>query len=69
MANSNRPATEIRHVFRGTFIHSTQQTALQILEDALLGVDVEGKVCQILKYLKQLLVGFRSIKKYLGICL
>lgn len=67
MANSNKPAAEIRHVFRGTFIHSTQQTALQILEDVLLGVDAEGKVCQILKCLKQLLVGFRSIKRYVGI--
>lgn len=61
MADSNRRTTEIAHVYRGTFFHSTQQTPLQILEDVLLGVDTEGKVGQILKYL-QLLVGFRSIK-------
>ncbi|XP_044053948.1 guanine deaminase [Siniperca chuatsi] len=44
MANSNRPTTEIANVYRGTFIHSTQQTALQVLEDALLGVDIKGKI-------------------------
>ncbi|XP_076587350.1 guanine deaminase [Chaetodon auriga] len=44
MANFNRPTTEIAHVYRGTFIHSTEQTALLILEDALLGVDTEGKI-------------------------
>ncbi|XP_049907635.1 guanine deaminase [Epinephelus moara] len=44
MANSHRPTTEIAHVYRGTFIHSTQQTALQILEDELLGVDIDGKI-------------------------
>ncbi|XP_070760880.1 guanine deaminase [Enoplosus armatus] len=44
MANSNKPTTQIAHVYRGTFIHSTQQTALQVLEDALLGVDTEGKI-------------------------
>uniref|UniRef100_A0A8C4H5N1 Guanine deaminase n=1 Tax=Dicentrarchus labrax TaxID=13489 RepID=A0A8C4H5N1_DICLA len=32
------------HVYRGTFVHSTQQAPLQILEDALLGVDTEGKI-------------------------
>ncbi|KAK5871581.1 hypothetical protein PBY51_004455 [Eleginops maclovinus] len=44
MANSRGPTTEIAHVFRGTFIHSTQQTPLQILEDELLGVDTDGKI-------------------------
>ncbi|XP_075960378.1 guanine deaminase isoform X1 [Anarhichas minor] len=44
MANSNRPTTKIANVYRGTFIHSTQQTALQILEDELLGVDTDGKI-------------------------
>uniref|UniRef100_A0A8C2YZ33 Guanine deaminase n=1 Tax=Cyclopterus lumpus TaxID=8103 RepID=A0A8C2YZ33_CYCLU len=29
---------------KGTFIHSTQKTALQILEDELLGVDTDGKI-------------------------
>ncbi|XP_058493115.1 guanine deaminase [Solea solea] len=42
MANTDR--TAISHVFRGTFIHATQKTAVQILEDALVGVDTEGKV-------------------------
>uniref|UniRef100_A0A7N6A752 Guanine deaminase n=1 Tax=Anabas testudineus TaxID=64144 RepID=A0A7N6A752_ANATE len=32
------------HVYRGTFMHSTQQAPLQILEDALLGVDKDGKI-------------------------
>uniref|UniRef100_A0A667X9W6 Guanine deaminase n=1 Tax=Myripristis murdjan TaxID=586833 RepID=A0A667X9W6_9TELE len=36
--------TTIAHVYRGTFVHSTPHTALQILEDALLGVDTEGKI-------------------------
>ncbi|XP_068440105.1 guanine deaminase [Clinocottus analis] len=44
MAHSNRPTTRIASVYRGTFIHSTQQTALQILEDELLGVDTDGKI-------------------------
>uniref|UniRef100_A0A8C9ZFD3 Guanine deaminase n=1 Tax=Sander lucioperca TaxID=283035 RepID=A0A8C9ZFD3_SANLU len=49
MANSNRPNADISHVYRGTFIHSTQQTALQILEDTLLGVDTDGKIAFIEK--------------------
>uniref|UniRef100_A0AAX7TI59 Guanine deaminase n=1 Tax=Astatotilapia calliptera TaxID=8154 RepID=A0AAX7TI59_ASTCA len=44
MANSDRADTAIAFVYRGTFVHSTQQTALQILKDALLGVDAQGKV-------------------------
>lgn len=44
MAHSKRPTTKIANVYRGTFIHSTQQTALQILEDELLGVDTDGKI-------------------------
>ncbi|CAG01609.1 unnamed protein product, partial [Tetraodon nigroviridis] len=43
MANAKRASARIDHVFRGTFIHSTQDAALQILEDALLGVDSAGK--------------------------
>ncbi|XP_073321753.1 guanine deaminase [Pagrus major] len=50
MANSNGYTAEIMHVYRGTFIHSTQQTAVEILEDALLGVDVKGKIAFIGKY-------------------
>ena len=38
-------AATISRVFRGTFAHSTQQDALVLLEDALLGVDSTGKVC------------------------
>ena len=49
MANSNGYTADILRVYRGTFIHSTQQTAVEILEDALLGVDVKGKVRQISK--------------------
>lgn len=44
MANSDSPTAQIAHVYRGTFIHSTQQAAVEILEDALVGVDTEGKV-------------------------
>ncbi|XP_010794420.1 guanine deaminase [Notothenia coriiceps] len=44
MANSKGPTTEIKYVYRGTFIHSTQQTPLQILEDEVLGVDTDGKI-------------------------
>ncbi|XP_003452696.3 guanine deaminase [Oreochromis niloticus] len=44
MANSDRADTAIAFVYRGTFVHSTQQKALQILKDALLGVDTQGKI-------------------------
>ncbi|CAB1451245.1 unnamed protein product [Pleuronectes platessa] len=44
MAHAHRTTAAISHVFRGTFIHSTQKTAVQILEDALLGVNAEGKI-------------------------
>nr|XP_020513631.1 guanine deaminase [Labrus bergylta] len=44
MANSSRTHTDVSHVYRGTFVHSTPQTALQVLEDALLGVDTDGKI-------------------------
>ncbi|KAG8012135.1 Guanine deaminase [Nibea albiflora] len=53
MAKFNRTNTEIAHVYRGTFIHSTQQAAVQILEDALLGVDTEGKIAFIGKGTEQ----------------
>ncbi|XP_032372174.1 guanine deaminase isoform X2 [Etheostoma spectabile] len=42
MANSSGP--DLSRVFRGTFIHATPQTALQILEDHLVGVDTHGKI-------------------------
>ncbi|KAM9859002.1 guanine deaminase [Aulostomus maculatus] len=44
MANSPRPSAAVAHIYRGTFIHATPQTAAQILEDALLGVNAEGKI-------------------------
>lgn len=44
MAKSNKTTTGITQVYRGTFVHSTQQTALEVLEDALLGVDTDGKI-------------------------
>ncbi|XP_029960862.1 guanine deaminase [Salarias fasciatus] len=34
----------MKSVYRGTFVHSTWETPLQILEDALLGVDEGGKI-------------------------
>ncbi|XP_033827825.1 guanine deaminase [Periophthalmus magnuspinnatus] len=43
----NKPSIE--RVFRGTFVHSTPTCALHILEDALLGVDTEGKIAFIEK--------------------
>lgn len=45
MTSSNESAVDIAHVYRGTFVHSTDHTAVEILEDRLLGVDTEGKVC------------------------
>ncbi|XP_043967087.1 guanine deaminase [Gambusia affinis] len=44
METSEKSDTDIRFVCRGTFVHSTAEEALQILEDALLGVDSEGKI-------------------------
>uniref|UniRef100_A0AAQ5WXD8 Guanine deaminase n=1 Tax=Amphiprion ocellaris TaxID=80972 RepID=A0AAQ5WXD8_AMPOC len=44
MANPDKSSAAIAYVYRGTFVHSTQQTALQVQEDALLGVDTEGKI-------------------------
>uniref|UniRef100_A0A673WC16 Guanine deaminase n=1 Tax=Salmo trutta TaxID=8032 RepID=A0A673WC16_SALTR len=41
---SNESAVDIAHVYRGTFVHSTDHTAVEILEDRLLGVDTEGKI-------------------------
>lgn len=43
--SSNESAAGIAHVYRGTFVHATYHTAVEILEDGLLGVDTEGKVC------------------------
>uniref|UniRef100_A0A8C5GFL3 Guanine deaminase-like n=1 Tax=Gouania willdenowi TaxID=441366 RepID=A0A8C5GFL3_GOUWI len=37
-------SSTIEQVYRGTFVHSTPQTPLLILEDALLGVNTHGKI-------------------------
>uniref|UniRef100_A0A8C8IE79 Amidohydrolase-related domain-containing protein n=1 Tax=Oncorhynchus tshawytscha TaxID=74940 RepID=A0A8C8IE79_ONCTS len=42
--SSNESAAGIAHVYRGTFVHATYHTAVEILEDRLLGVDTEGKI-------------------------
>uniref|UniRef100_A0A8C7D8W2 Guanine deaminase n=1 Tax=Oncorhynchus kisutch TaxID=8019 RepID=A0A8C7D8W2_ONCKI len=42
--SSNESAAGIAHVYRGTFVHATYHTAVEILEDGLLGVDTEGKI-------------------------
>uniref|UniRef100_A0A8C7RRV1 Guanine deaminase n=1 Tax=Oncorhynchus mykiss TaxID=8022 RepID=A0A8C7RRV1_ONCMY len=47
MTSSNKSAVDIAHVYRGTFVHSTDHTVVEILEDRLLGVDTEGKVYSI----------------------
>lgn len=41
MANDK---VQIAQVYRGTFVHSTQNTPLEILEDRILGVGTDGKV-------------------------
>jgi len=41
----NDTTARIAHVFSGTFVHSTLQAAVEILENCVLGVDDEGKVC------------------------
>uniref|UniRef100_A0A4W5QPC4 Guanine deaminase n=1 Tax=Hucho hucho TaxID=62062 RepID=A0A4W5QPC4_9TELE len=50
MTSSNESAAGIAHVYRGTFVHATYHTAVEILEDRLLGVDTEGKVCHRRKF-------------------
>ncbi|XP_036383777.1 guanine deaminase isoform X1 [Megalops cyprinoides] len=44
MMSAQEPPAEIARVFRGTFVHSTQYAAVEILEDTVLGVDIEGKI-------------------------
>ncbi|MED6243178.1 hypothetical protein ATANTOWER_016209 [Ataeniobius toweri] len=44
METPDKSSTAIAFVYRGTLVHSTPKEALQILEDALLGVDSEGKI-------------------------
>ncbi|XP_051959185.1 guanine deaminase isoform X2 [Xyrauchen texanus] len=43
----NETTTRITHVFSGTFAHSTKSAAVEILQNCVLGVDDEGKVCWI----------------------
>ncbi|XP_077417682.1 guanine deaminase [Vanacampus margaritifer] len=43
MANPDG-ASSRKRVFRGTLIHATQEEAVKILEDALLGVHADGKI-------------------------
>ncbi|CAM4543266.1 unnamed protein product [Leuciscus chuanchicus] len=45
----NDSTARIAHVFSGTFVHSTPQTAVEILENCVLGVDDEGKIAFIEK--------------------
>ncbi|XP_061881458.1 guanine deaminase [Entelurus aequoreus] len=44
MAHRNRASAGAVHVFRGTLMHATAEEAVQVLEDALLGVNAEGKI-------------------------
>ncbi|XP_061116429.1 guanine deaminase [Conger conger] len=44
MASTSETFTSIARVYRGTFVHSTQNAALEILEDTILGVDTEGRI-------------------------
>lgn len=43
--SQNDTTARIAHVFKGTFVHSTPRDAVEILENSVLGVDDEGKVC------------------------
>nr|XP_057927268.1 guanine deaminase isoform X2 [Doryrhamphus excisus] len=44
MAHQNGASDHTSLVFRGMFIHATQKEAVQVMEDALLGVDAGGKI-------------------------
>ncbi|KAJ8006009.1 hypothetical protein DPEC_G00123810 [Dallia pectoralis] len=44
MSSSNESTVGIANVYRGTFVHSTDDTPLEILEDTLVGVDADGKI-------------------------
>ncbi|KAM9392213.1 guanine deaminase [Pholidichthys leucotaenia] len=44
MANSGQTGPAIKHIYRGTFVHATQEKPLEILEDKLVGVDEDGKI-------------------------
>ncbi|XP_066567262.1 guanine deaminase [Amia ocellicauda] len=43
--SSNEAHTEAHKVFRGTFIHSTHSAAVQVLRNAVLGLNRKGKIC------------------------
>ncbi|KAG1958387.1 guanine deaminase [Pimephales promelas] len=49
MMRQNDTTARIAHVFSGTFVHSTLQAAVEILENCVLGVDDEGKIAFIEK--------------------
>ncbi|XP_064152929.1 guanine deaminase [Anguilla rostrata] len=44
MTSNNETVSDIARVYRGTFVHSTQNAAVEILEDTILGVDTEGRI-------------------------
>uniref|UniRef100_A0A147AAI8 Guanine deaminase n=1 Tax=Fundulus heteroclitus TaxID=8078 RepID=A0A147AAI8_FUNHE len=44
METPDNSTAAVKFVFRGTLVHSTPEEALQIREDALLGVDADGKI-------------------------
>ncbi|XP_013868015.1 guanine deaminase [Austrofundulus limnaeus] len=44
MDSSETSRTSVVFVHRGTFVHSTPENALQVMEDALVGVDDRGKI-------------------------
>jgi len=35
------------YVFRGTFVHSTAENAMEIMQDKIVGISLSGKVCVI----------------------
>lgn len=39
------------YVFRGTFVHSTPQNEMEIMQDKILGISTSGKVNALDKYL------------------
>uniref|UniRef100_A0A8C5GFK1 Guanine deaminase n=1 Tax=Gouania willdenowi TaxID=441366 RepID=A0A8C5GFK1_GOUWI len=58
------PPAEVPLFYRGTFVHSTPQTPLLILEDALLGVNTHGKVFLCGVYLNSSLCGFLPCSEF-----
>lgn len=50
MEPSNESTACVAHVFSGTFVHSTLNTPLEILDHTVLGVGNNGKVCYFLLF-------------------